>query len=247
MENNNQSEDRQTISSFYDEFKKQQAATGVNLRHYIVFDKCIQAGLKKNHRILEIGCGIGTFTQLLARFITKGNIIATDISSESIEIAKNTFKSSQKVKFIVSDMKDFTAENKFDFVVMVDVLEHIPFGQYDQMFRIINTNTHENSILAINIPDPDALSYMRKTHPEKLQIIDNSINMDFLSKFIYQNSLKLTGYQPYSINNSENDYVFMTFEKDNKIKDFRDLSTFKILIRKLFLRLKYLSSLVFAK
>lgn len=245
MENINKTDDRQAISSFYDGFRKQQAATGVNLRHYLVFDKCIRAGLKSNHNVLEIGCGIGTFTRLLARFIKGGNIVATDISSESINLARQFFKASPKVELLVSDMKEFTSEIKFDFVVMVDVLEHIPFEQYDQLFSIINENTHEHSIFAMNIPHPDMIRYIRNNHPEMLQIIDNSVEMDFLSKQIYKNGFMMSGYNPYCIHNSDNDYVFMTFEKNNKKKAFRLISKFKIRKRKLFFRLKYFSSLAF--
>lgn len=247
MENNKISEDRQTISSFYNKFKQQQAETGVNLRHYIVFDKCIKAGLKKNHHVLEIGCGIGTFTRLLARFITSGDIVATDISNESIELAKQSLKSSGKTKFIVSDMRDFNPGSNFDFVVMVDVLEHIPFEQYDQLFGIINANTHGNSVLAMNIPHPDMIRFIRKNHPEMLQIIDNSIEMDFLTQHISKNGFRLTGYKPYCIHNSDNDYVFMTFEKCDKNKTFRDLSKLKIRKRKLIFRIKYMISLLLPK
>jgi trans-aconitate 2-methyltransferase len=247
MENQNLSEDRQTISSFYNEFKKQQAETGVNLRHFIVFDKCIKAGLKKRHHILEIGCGIGTFTGLLASFVTKGNIVATDISNESVELARKILRSSDKVKFIVSDMTDFNPGIKFDFVVMVDVLEHIPFDQYGQFFSTLNANTHENSILAINIPHPDMIRFLRKNQPEKLQIIDNSVDMDFLSNHIYINGFRLTGYQTYSIHNAANDYVFMTFEKHDRNKSFKDISRFNIRVRKLIFRFKYMASLVFAR
>jgi trans-aconitate 2-methyltransferase len=247
MEQNNNIKDRQAISTFYDGFKKQQAATGVNLRHFIVFNECMRAGLKKDHKVLEIGCGIGTFTGLLARFIKGGNIVATDISSESIELAAKILKASPKVKLVVSDMTDFSSEKKFDFVVMVDVLEHIPFEQYDQLFSTIQANTHENSILAINIPHPDMIRFLKKNHPEKLQIIDNSVDMDFLSTHIYKNGFTLTGYKPYSIHNDGNDYVFMTFEKHDKYKAFQDISKFNIRLRKLIFRIKYVTSLIFAK
>lgn len=247
MENTSKTDDRQAISSFYNEFKKKQAVTGVNLRHYMVFDKCIRAGLKRSHHVLEIGCGIGTFTRLLARFIKEGSIVATDISNESIEEASKTLKSSRNVKLLVSDMKDFTSEIKYDFVVMVDVLEHIPFEQYDQLFSMINENTHENSIFALNVPHPDMIRYIRKNHPGMLQIIDNSVEMDFLSGHIYKNGFRLSGYNPYCIHNHDNDYVFMTFEKNIKKKAFRLVSKFRIRKQKLFFRFKYYSTLVFSR
>jgi trans-aconitate 2-methyltransferase len=239
MENTSNHGNQQAIKSFYNSFKKKQVITGVNLRHYMVFEKCIRAGLKKDHQILEIGCGIGTFTRLMASYIKKGSIIAADISNESIEEAKRRIKPSQKVKFIVSDMSDFQSDIKFDFVVMVDVLEHIPFESYDKLFGMIGSCTHENSILAMNIPHPDMIRFIRKNHPEMLQIIDNSVEMDHLSSHIYKNGFRLSSYNPYCIHNEDNDYVFMTFEKEGRTKTFGLIPKLKIQKRKFYYRLKY--------
>jgi cyclopropane fatty-acyl-phospholipid synthase-like methyltransferase len=245
MGNKDKTEDRQAISSFYNEFKKEQALTGVNLRHYLVFDKCIKAGLKKNYNVLEIGCGIGTFTKLLSGFIKDGNIVAADISNESIELARSRMGAIKNTRFIVSDMTDFKADIKFDFVVMVDVLEHIPFEQYDNLFSVINSCSHENSVLAINIPHPDMIRFLRKTSPEKLQIIDNSVDMDFLAKHIYNNGFRLASYLPYSIHNLETDYVFITFLKKNYFQVFHNKPKNQIKVKKLIFRSKYHISRLF--
>jgi len=127
------------------------------------------------------------------------------------------------------------------------VLEHIPYEQYAQLFSIINANTHENSILAINIPHPDIIRFLRKHHKDMLQIIDNSVEMDFLSDHIYKNGFRLSGYKPYSIHNIGNDYVFMTFEKSDKNKSFQPISKYNIITRKLVFRMKYITSLLFSK
>jgi len=243
MENNNIPGDRDAISSFYNTFKKKQIMTGVNLRHYMVFNKCVRAGLKRDHQILEIGCGIGTFTQLTSRYLTKGSILATDISNESIEEAKKRIPVSRKVNFMVSDMSDFTSDTKFDFVVMVDVLEHIPFDQYDQLFSIINKCTHENSIFAINIPHPDIIRYFRTNRPEQLQIIDNSVDMDYLSGKIYNHNFILTSFSTYCVHNEDNDYAFITFAKESKKKEFNRIPKIKVIKRKLVYRIKYLITL----
>ncbi len=247
MENKDHSGQAQEIKSFYNTYKRKQGVTGITLRHYMVFDKCIKAGLKRDHHVLEIGCGIGTFTQLIARFINKGTITATDISNESIDEAKKNNLLSGRVKFFVSDMTDFISDNKFDFVVMVDVLEHIPFEQYDQLFRLIDRFTHSNSILAMNIPHPDMIKHIRATHPEMLQIIDNPVEMDYLSGNIYKNNFRLSKYHPYSINNTGNDYVFMTFEKNSRQKAFRQIPTMRIIRQKLIYRINFLRLLIFSR
>lgn len=79
----------QKVAQFYDEFANNQIKIGVNSRHLSIIDKLIQSGLKPHHRVLEIGCGIGTVSHLIAKKTPKGKVLAVDISPKSIDQAKN--------------------------------------------------------------------------------------------------------------------------------------------------------------
>lgn len=71
--------------------------------------------------ILEVGCGIGNFTGLLAKY---GKIWAVDINQEYIK--KN--KPDKKINVGFGDIekgKYFFKEKKFDSIVCLNVLEHI--------------------------------------------------------------------------------------------------------------------------
>jgi cyclopropane fatty-acyl-phospholipid synthase-like methyltransferase len=245
----NQDQNEKSISAFYDEFKTKQEKTGLNIRHYMVFNHCLRVGLRSDHNILEIGCGIGTFTSLMAKFATKGKIVATDISADSVELAKRKLKGSKNTEFITSDMKDFKHPAKFDFVVMVDVLEHIPLDQYDSLFAIINAQTGKQAVLAMNIPHPNIIRWLRKYNPNALQIEDNPVQMDFLSRHLYSNGFRLKSFQPYSITHKGDDYVFMVFQKEMELKadSFSKKPKNKIRKNKLFYKFKYLSALLFNK
>ncbi len=96
------------IVEFYDEHSKKQIDKGINIRHYKLFKKIINAGLKKNFTVLEVGCGIGTLTSLIISYLKNGRLVATDISGKNIDIAKKQFAKNTKVDFLVSDMKDFS-------------------------------------------------------------------------------------------------------------------------------------------
>jgi trans-aconitate 2-methyltransferase len=230
---------QEQIAKFYDEFREQQSETGVNLRHFMVFDQLKKAGLRPSHNVFEIGCGIGTFTGLIARHLNRGKILATDISPRSIEIARSNPKMKGRVEFIVSDMKQFDHPEKFDFVIMIDVLEHIPFEQYDQLFSIISRQMNATARLAINIPHPEAIEFLREHSPEKLQIIDNPVQMDYLAGRAYAQGLEIISYHPYKIFHKENDFVFMTFMKKERPRSFTEISRNKNLLRKLFYKLKF--------
>jgi len=82
---NNKIENLQAkIEVYYDEFVEKQKKTGINQRHYSILGKLLASGLKSNHNVLEIGCGIGTFTSLLVKEVVKGDIIAMDNNDLSI-------------------------------------------------------------------------------------------------------------------------------------------------------------------
>src|SRR5437016_5619241 len=126
---------RKDISKFYDTYNTGQLKKlGVNIRHRTILKNLKKAGLLPRHNVLEIGCGIGTVTSLIAKYCKQGKIVSVDISPETITDAKNIWKDLRNVEFLVSDMSDFKYNMKFDFVVLPDVLEHIPVEQHKNLF-----------------------------------------------------------------------------------------------------------------
>ncbi|MBK9735605.1 MAG: class I SAM-dependent methyltransferase [Saprospiraceae bacterium] len=198
--------------NWYNDFSKQQIKTSINLRHYTLFNKIVNAGLKKESKILEIGCGIGTLTGLLYSYNKFGHIVAADISDESIEIAKRRIGISERIDYVVTDMITFEYKHKFDFIILPDVMEHIPVEQHENLFKVISIHMHPSSKVVINIPHPKAIEFLRKNSPEKLQIIDQPLSADKLISDAYQNNLVLESYNSYSIFNNQHDFAFIIFE-----------------------------------
>jgi len=231
----------QEIRAWYNNFSKNQAETGVNIRHYKIMNELIKAGLKKDSTVLEVGCGIGTLTGLLNKYLSKGKLVATDISNESVEKAKQRITNSTRIDFFVTDMSDFSYTKKFDVIVMPDVLEHIPVEQHKSLFACFEKNMHENSVIFIHVPHPRAIEYIRKYKPEKLQIIDQSIEAAKLMEDVYANSLTLVSYHPYKLFHNEDDYVIIKFQK-NKFINYSSVSDINIIRRKWTEKLKFFIS-----
>jgi 2-polyprenyl-3-methyl-5-hydroxy-6-metoxy-1,4-benzoquinol methylase len=70
-------------------------------------------------RILEVGAGHGTFTELLARY---GTVTATELSERAVGVLRERYAGSDQVT--VRHVDELT-ETGFDAAVMVNVLEHI--------------------------------------------------------------------------------------------------------------------------
>lgn len=78
----------------------------------------------QGQKVLEIGCGTGRITEVLARW--GANITATDISEEMLEVAQTRFSSNSKhlkPEFRVMSVFDIDMDlQAYDYVIMVNVL-----------------------------------------------------------------------------------------------------------------------------
>lgn len=209
---------KQEVKNFYNDYTVDQKKIGINMRHRYIHKQAKKYGLNTKSNVLEIGCGIGTYTSLLASKVKKGKIVAVDISDVSIKIAKeNLTKSHKNIDFIVSDMSDFESSYVFDFVILPDVLEHIPVELHANLFTTIKKYTHENSIVLINIPDPFCLDSIRIYKPEALQIIDQSLRTDELLQNVYVSDFFLHDFKRYSLHYTVEDYNFIVLKRVKKV------------------------------
>ncbi len=233
-------ESKDKIISYYDQFAEKQEKTGINSRHLSILDKVMAAGLQSNHRILEVGCGIGTVSSLLAGQVKNGEILAVDISPESIEKAKLIWKSHSNLSFEVSDMSDFHKTNQtFDFFIFPDVLEHIPVDQHQKLFQNIQEHSHQDSVIFIHIPAPRYLQWMIENEPEKLQVIDQPIDSGDLIKSITSSGFYLDKMETYPIFFEEKDYQYFVFRSQKPLTKSTPRSKWQILKERLSIRLRH--------
>lgn len=233
-------EQKEQVVSFYDQFAEKQQKTGINSRHLSILDKVKAAGLQSNHRILEVGCGIGTVSHLLATQVKEGAILAVDISPESIEKAKVLWKSQSNLSFEVSDMSDFDKKGQtFDFFVFPDVLEHIPVEQHNRLFQNISKHAHADSVIFIHIPAPRYLQWMIENQPEKLQVIDQPLDTGTLVSTISSHGFYLEKMETYPLFFAEKDYQYFVFRAAKPLKTSTPLSKWTVLKERLSIRLKY--------
>ena len=78
--------------------------------------------LKKNSKILDLGCGSGKYLYVLSNYID-GNFYGVDISSNSIDRANKLFKK-DNLKFEKKNLDELKNE-KFDLIILNDVFEHV--------------------------------------------------------------------------------------------------------------------------
>jgi trans-aconitate 2-methyltransferase len=233
-------EEQEKVVRFYDQFAEKQEKTGINSRHLSILDKAKLAGLQANHRILEVGCGIGTVSHLLATQVPQGKVLAVDISPESIEKARVLWKKQGNLKFDVSDMSDFNLPGEtFDFFVFPDVLEHIPIAQHARLFENIQRHAHADSVVLIHIPAPRYLEWMIANQPEKLQVIDQPLDTGTLVQTLGVAGFYLEKMETYALFFQEKDYQYFVFRAKKSVQQSTAKNKWQVLKERILIRLKY--------
>ena len=83
---------------------------------------------KNNIRILDAGTGFAQYTYFMARLTPRAEILAVDVKRDYLETAFAFFKKinlAHRVFFAFEDLTALKAKGPFDFILCVDVMEHI--------------------------------------------------------------------------------------------------------------------------
>lgn len=111
--------------------------------------------------ILEIGCGIGNFTEMITSY---GNVYAFDVDKFCLETTRKKLKNKAKVGYgDIEKGKYFFKRKKFDVIVCINVLEHIK-NDKKALSNMINL-LKRDGILIILVP----------SHPSLFGKIDHAI------------------------------------------------------------------------
>ncbi len=225
---------KEDIAEFYDEYVQRQLKIGANERLISLYKRLMGLGLKEDSKVLELGCGVGIFTKLLTKKVSNGIIEAVDLSEKSVTVAKTELKSKKNIHFDVADVVKYHPKNSdFDFITLMDVIEHIPLEQHEELFGNLAKIATDKTKIAINIPNPQYIGYARINHPETLQVIDQEVHLFPLIQHLETQNLELVFFEKYGIWEEE-DYHFMVIRKkrDFQLKHLADQRNLKEKIAK---------------
>lgn len=224
------------ISDFYDEYVQRQIKTGANERLISLYKRLLNGGLNADSRVLELGCGVGIFTKLLAKKVKNGIIEAVDLSEKSVAVAKNELKDRNNIHFDVADVVKYQPKNSdFDMITLMDVIEHIPLEHHAELFANLAKIATEKTNILINIPNPQYIGYVRINHPESLQVIDQEVELFTLMQHLEKNGLELAYFEKYGIW-EQDDYHFMVIRKKRNF-ELKHLSDQRNFSKKIFHKL----------
>lgn len=106
----------------------------------------------KKSKILEIGCGYGRYTQFITQTLGYQNTVGMDISEEQIEYAKKNYNLTNVFQADALAYLE-SHEEKYDVVILMDVLEHLELDYAVRLLRKVNESLQQNGKLIIQVPN----------------------------------------------------------------------------------------------
>jgi 2-polyprenyl-3-methyl-5-hydroxy-6-metoxy-1,4-benzoquinol methylase len=96
---------------------------GTHPKHQIMkFHQFFLDNIERGSKILDIGCGIGALTYSISKKAKE--VVACDLNPISIEFAKKNYRRNN-IEYIVADATNYDFKQKFDYITLSNVLEHI--------------------------------------------------------------------------------------------------------------------------
>ena len=127
------------IAKLYDKFKEK------NRYYYDDIKKFLDMHVPKGSRVLEVGCGTGE----LLNHVQPSEGCGIDISAQMIKRAKEKFP---HLNFQVSEVENLPLNNPYDYVLMIDLLDHI--HDIWDVLKGLETVVRDGSLLCIATINP---------------------------------------------------------------------------------------------
>ncbi len=120
------SQPRQTLASIQSDFDRIALLSGDKWNHNTHYHRYLLRRIPEPcWHILEIGCGTGSFSRLLAGRAEK--VLAVDLSTQMIRLARERSQLYPNIDFIETDVMAYhLPDNQFDCIATLTTLHHLP-------------------------------------------------------------------------------------------------------------------------
>jgi len=131
---------------------------------------CKKLGLRSGQKILDIGCGWGSFAKYAAEKY-KVKVVGITVSKEQVKLAKKLCKG-LPVEIRLQDYRD--VKEKFDHIISLGMFEHVGVKNYKKYMQVVHKNLKDNGLFLLH-----TIGGNESTHATD----------PWLSKYIFPNSM----------------------------------------------------------
>ena len=136
-------------------------------------------GIRDHQRVLDLGCGWGSFTLFAAEKFPKSDFVAVSNSNDQIDFINNTAKARSlgNVEAIKQDMNDLSLEGSFDRIISIEMFEHM--RNYGALLSKLRNHLPSDGKLFVHI-------FTHRDHPYPYEVRGPS---DWMSKYFFTSGL----------------------------------------------------------
>lgn len=156
--------------------------------------------IQRNDNVLDIACGVGYGSYIMAVNHSSANLTGMDISQKTIDFA-NKYYSRENIQYICGNcLKAPLQDGSFDVIVTYETVEHI---DEDELFLTkLHKALKNTGTLILSTPNQDFLPFDKKQHPYHIKHYKKSEITDLLDQCGFE--IKEVFGQP----NSRSDKIF---------------------------------------
>lgn len=183
--------------------------------------------LAANKKVLDIACGSGYGSYLIANEGKAKEVVAVDLNSDSIRYGNHRFNL-PNINRSVGDAQEFLQENSFDIIVSFETIEHLP--KYEQFLKNMSKTLTNDGHFFVSTP---IVKKTRTNCDNPYHVIEwsfedfhNLINNYFTIDEIYLQNISFKTKKTFFgklFQNKKNKYKNIVFEKFNNQCDFENI------------------------
>ena len=119
---------------------------GIHPKHNITdFHDFFLDNISSESRVLDVGCAYGHISYTVAK--KAKTVTAIDLRETAIQSINSNFKKQKNLTFKVSDLFSFNSQEKFDVIIMSNVLEHV-----DDRIKFLKKASELGSKILLRVP-----------------------------------------------------------------------------------------------
>lgn len=172
---------------------------------------------KRSVSLLDIGCGEGTLGKVLRQQLEgESYLVGADISGTALRHASRYYEKVVEANIEIDDLAEVLPENRFDYVVCLEVLEHLfePSNVLKQVRRLLK----QNGFLIASFPNIAFWKYrldlLKGKFPGDYTLSCPSEHIQNFTLHSFAQLLEETGFQPVAI---DGDYVGPRFLRPRRL------------------------------
>ncbi|PYX81996.1 MAG: SAM-dependent methyltransferase, partial [Acidobacteria bacterium] len=120
--------------------------------------------LRPSDRVLDLGCGAGWATRLLAARVPEGKVIGVDISDEMIERARRSSSNFSSIEFAVGSLEKIaSADDSFDKALSIESFYYYPDqgAALDELHRVLKPGGRFFILINLYKDNPYSLRWVK--------------------------------------------------------------------------------------